>query len=140
MSFSLEAYNAKMNEFSEKLNKRIANADYKTDYEDILTDISKYQYTEMTKYLEEYKAKADTRAKEVICEMLEYAISKSVSGSSIVSNLTKDEAEAVDDILWDEVGDLLAEADIYETKDGTWSLDCILCGNYVPEWDGWLEC
>ena len=140
MIFSLKAYNAKMSEFSEKLNKRIANADYKTDYKDILTEISEYQYTEMTKYLEEYKAKADTRAKEVICEMLEYAISKSVSGSSIVSNLTKDEAEAVDDILWDEVGDLLAEADIYEKKDGTWCLDCILCGNYVPEWDGWLDC
>lgn len=140
MIFNLEAYNAKMKEFSEKLNKRIANADYKTDYKDILTEISEYQYTEMTKYLEEYKAKADTRAKEVICEMLEYAISKSVSGSSIVSNLTKDEAEAVDDILWDEVGDLLAEADIYQKKDGTWCLDCIICGNYVPEWDGWLEC
>ena len=135
--FDFETYNAKVNEYAEKLR------DYNcvgNEWDEIYKELSEYQAKVMGEYLEQYKANADTKAKKIIAELLEYAIKDSESGSSIVSGFTEEEVNEVDEIIEDEIGDfMLDHPEIYDNEDDKWSIDAMFGGNYVPYWDGWCE-
>ena len=122
---TLKEYDAKMERYYERLN----NGD------DVMDEMTGFQYEFMNKVLDEYKAKADTPAKEVCYELLEYAVRYSTSGSSVVYVKTKELADAVKDIINEEIGDYMLDIpEIYEV-DGAWAIDCMFAGYYVPEWN-----
>ena len=129
---TFEEYNRKIDEFSEKLDKNWTQEVY-----DALTDL---QYDYMNNVLIEYKKTiGDDPAKEICFDLLEYAVHKSESGSSIRYVDTKELADKVDEIIWDEIGDyMLDPPEIYQEKsNGMWAISCMFGGAYVPEWDEW---
>lgn len=135
--FDFETYDAKVEEYANKLRDVNCVGD---EWDAIYEELSEYQAKVMGEYLEQYKANADTRAKEIIAELLEYAVRHSDTGSSVVCDLTQEEADEVDDIIWEEIGDFMLDyPEIYEdTHYGTgWNIDAMFGGNYVPYWDGW---
>ncbi len=135
--FDFETYDAKVDEYAEKLRDYNCVGD---EWDEIYKELSEYQAKVMGEYLEQYKANADTKAKKIIAELLEYAIKNSESGSSIVGELTEEEANEVDEIIEDEIGDfMLDHPEIYNDEDAEWSIDAMFGGNYVPYWDGWCE-
>jgi hypothetical protein len=128
--FDITEYDKKMREYRERL-----DANY-TD--ELYEEVSQFQEKEMTKMLEEYRKTIDEPAKEVIANLVQYAINISVSGNAIESVETEEEANRIDEILWDEIGDLLLDCEIYE-EDGEWNIDVMFGGYYVPYWDGWRD-
>jgi glutamyl-tRNA reductase len=128
--FDITEYDKKMREYRERL-----DANY-TD--ELYEEVSQFQEKEMTKMLEEYRKTIDEPAKEVIANLVQYAINISESGNAIESVETEEEANRIDEILWDEIGDLLLDCEIYE-EDGEWNIDVMFGGYYVPYWDGWRD-
>lgn len=123
--------------------------DYKT-YEENVNRLSKkdldkaykYQITEMSKFLEEYKDEIDSKAKEDIYKILNCIVYFSTNENVNWYYDSKAEAQAVYDTLF-EVGSPIAPmladgCDMY--KDGDkWVIDLIFYGAYVPGWDGFKE-
>ena len=99
-----------------------------------------FQKSFMEKVLSELKEKCDTKAKENCYELLEYAVHKSESGSSILYVETKEEADETNDIIWELIGDYMLDApQIYKVSDGEYAIDCMFGGSFVLSWDGWLS-
>lgn len=128
--FDVTEYDKKMRDYRERL-----DANY-TD--ELYEEVSQFQEKEMTKMLEEYRKTIDEPAKEVIANLVQYATNISESGNAIESVETEEEANRIDEILWDEIGDLLLDCEIYE-EDGEWNIDVMFGGYYVPYWDGWRD-
>ena len=55
---------------------------------------------------------------------------------AIIDVSTKEEADAILAIIWEEIGDFLLECDCYE-ENGGWTISAVFGGYYVPDWDGW---
>lgn len=133
---TFEDYNKKMSEYTEQL--REAYRDKLNEYNKLYEELSEFQRDYMENVLEEYKNTIDCKAREHIYELLCYAVRNSQSGSSILDVETKEEADEIDNIIWEEIGNYLLDYEIY--KDGEcWAIDCMFGGNYVPYWDGWCE-
>lgn len=92
----------------------------------------------MKSVLIEYEKEVNCKAKECIYNLLQYAIEWSESGNSIVNVDSKEIADEVEEIIWEEIGVYLLECEIYK-EDNHWSIDCMFAGNYVPYWDGWKD-
>ena len=134
-----EEYLKKINEYTDKL-VNYEGDDYDDFYDEWLEEISEFQITYMEGILAEYIKKAKTEAQKYISEILNYAIYESETGSVIICVPTKEIADEIDEIIWGEIGDYMLDApQIYEDKDGEWSIDCMFGGAFVPYWDGWLD-
>lgn len=113
------------------------------EFENLYVEVSEYQKEKMTEMLEQYKEKIGSDAiKTEIANIIDYAIDLSDSGS-VISQMGKDEAEKVYDILCNEIGELLLDAELYPRHrlhtDGEWVVDVMFGGCYVPYWDGWRD-
>lgn len=127
-----EEYNEKMDWYSENITE---------DNEELFEEMCQFQAKYMTEVLTELRSKADTKAKEVACDILEYVINASTSGSVVQFVETEEFANEVDEVMWEMIGDYMLDApEIYEDKySGGWVIDCMFGGYYVPYWDGWFE-
>ena len=127
-----EEYNEKMDWYSENITE---------DNKKLVWEMCQFQAKYMTEVLTELRSKADTKAKEVACDILEYVINSSTSGSVVQFVETEEFANEVDEVRWEMIGDYMLDApEIYEDKySGGWVIDCMFGGYYVPYWDGWFE-
>ena len=130
---TFEQYNEKMNEYSDRL-----SSVYGSEWDNLYEEISQFQQKYMTNVLDEYEKRIDCDAKQYIYDLLSYAVKTSQSGSSIIYIKSKEIADKIDDMIWEEIGDYLLDYEIYEENDH-WVVDCMFGGNYVPYWDGWCE-
>lgn len=105
-------------------------------WDENLKEINKFQYEYMPRFLEEYKSTIDCEAKQYIYDVFNRAVYRSQSGNAIVDIPTKEIADVVEDIVWEEIGDFLLDCYVYEDGDH-YCLDVIFGGYYIPEWDGW---
>ena len=130
---TLAEYNKKMSEYADQLSELFGN-----EWEDLYEEMSKFQQNYMENVLTEYKKTIDSEAKKYVYELLEYAVRWSESGSAILTVETKEMADAIEDIIGEDIGYYLLDWRVYEWK-GKWKIDCIFGGYYVPYWDGWDE-
>lgn len=133
---TLYEYNRKMEEYKDKLSMLKYNERDKR--EELISEIGTFQTKYMDNVLKKYQETIDCSAREYIYELLSHAINISETGSSVIDVKTKEIAEEIDDIIWEEMGDYLLDCEIYEEGDH-WVIDCLFSGNYVPYWDGWNE-
>ena len=131
---SFEEYTKKMSEYAKQLHNCYDGKTYDMLYE----EVSQFQSKYMEEVLTEYQKKIDCKAREIIYELLCYAVRKSKSGSSITDVETKEVADAIDEIIWEEIGDYLLDYEIYK-EDNHFVVDCIFAGICIPYWDGWQE-
>lgn len=131
---TLKEYDAKMSEYTEQLQNI-----YGKEWDKLYEEVSEFQHDYMVTVLEEYKKRIDCEAREYIYRVLHHAVHVSESGNSIVVVDTEELANAIDNIIWEDIGDYLLDYEIYEEKDGSWDINCMFAGNYVPYWDGWDE-
>lgn len=131
---NLEEYDKKMEEYQDRLAATETNA----EWDEVENEMSKFQTEFMSGVLEDYKKTIDCAAKQWIYTLLEYAVKVSENGSSIAYVETKETADLIEEILWEEIGDYLLDCEIYPEK-GEWVIDCMFGGNYVPYWDGWKD-
>ena len=124
---TFEEYNKAMDVYAE----RIDNG------EDIVDDVTDFQYKYMNSVLAAYKA--DTKAKEICYDIIEYAVNHSQSGSVVQYIEDKELANCVYDIIWEELGEYMLDSPEYYEDNGTYVIDCMFAGYYVPGWDGWYE-
>ena len=130
-----EAYLKSIDEFE----KRLLNIDDEDEWDEERERLYEYQKDYMEKYLKSYRETATSEAQKSICELIEYAIYESSSGNAIVFVDTKEKADAINEIIWDEIGEMLLDSpEIYE-EDGEWVIDCMFGGAFVPDWDGFDE-
>ena len=129
---NVKEYNEQLNSYLEQIRK--VNSEAK----ELKEAMFRYQYENMTDVLDDLRKRSDTPAMKVICDILDYAINFSTSGSSIQYVDTKELADEVNEIIWDELGDFMLDApQIYQSlSDGKWAISCMFGGNYIPEWDG----
>lgn len=126
---TLPEYNAKYDEYCQKLKECYTKELYEK--------FNNFKYKYMTSVLTEYAKTADTAAKQLICELLDYAINHSESGSCITEAYTEEVAKETESILWSEFGDYLLDSEVYEDKTGNcWVVDVMFGGAYIPYWDG----
>ena len=130
---TLNEYDKKMSEYGDKLREL-----YGKEFDELYEEVSEFQQNYMENVLEEYQKSIDCKAREHIYELLCHAVGISQSGSSIICVATEEEADAIDNIIWEEIGDYLLDCEIYEDGD-CWEINCMFAGNYVPYWDGWNE-
>ena len=123
---TFEEYNKKLDEYEAELK----------DDDTVLDKISELQYGYMRNVIKQYNA--DSPAKEVCRELLDYAVNYSKSGSSIYYVDSEELAEEVNEIIWEELGDYLLDCEVYEDNE-EWAIDCVFGGYFVPDWDGWLD-
>lgn len=134
-----EEYLKKINEYTDKL-ANYEGDDYDDFYDEWYEEVSEFQMTYMEEVLAEYKKKTKTEAQKYISEILDYAIHESESGSTVIYVPTKEKADEIDKIIWEEIGEYMLDApEIYEDEDGEWAIDCMFGGAFVPYWDGWLD-
>ena len=131
---TLKEYDKKMGEYADRL--RAAN--YGKEWDDLYEEVSRFQYDFMGNVLAEYHKTIDCPARQCIYNLMHHAVKISESGSSIIDVETEAEADAIDNLIWEEIGDYLLDYQIYQ-EDNRWVIDCIFGGNYVPYWDGWAE-
>ena len=116
--------------------RRLININNEDEWYEEYDRLCEYQKNYMKKYLDEYKNKVQCKAQEYIYELIEHIVYQSTSGNSIVFVNTKEEADEVNNIIWEEIGEMLLDPpEIYE-QNGVWAIDCIFGGAFVPEWDG----
>ena len=90
----------------------------------------------MENVLDEYQKTIDGKARQCIYNLMCHAVRVSESGSSIIDINTKELADEIENIIWEEIGDYLLDCLVYEEGDH-WVVDCMFGGSYVPYWDGW---
>lgn len=129
---TLKEYDENMSEYAERL-----DSIYGKEWDVLYEEVSRFQHDYMVTVLEEYKKRIDCKAREHIYNLLHHAVHVSESGNSIIDVKTEEEADAIDNIVWEDIGDYLLDCEIYEDKDGSWEINCMFAGNYVPYWDGW---
>lgn len=130
---TLGEYNKKMNEYDSRL-----SSTYGTEWGSLYKEVSEFQHDYMTDILDKYKSSIDNEAKRYIYDLFSYAVKTSRSGSSIVYVDTKELADDIESILWEEIGDYLLDYKVYE-ENNRWAIDCVFAGFYVPYWDGWCK-
>ena len=107
--------------------------------ERLFKELTDLQYEFMNNVLAEHRAKADTEAKQICCEILDYAINRSETGNSIYDLEDKGLADEVIDCIWDELGDYMLDFPEYYKDGNMWIIDCMFGGYYVPEWDEYSQ-
>lgn len=130
---TLDEYDKRMSEYAERLSDTYGN-----EWDELYEEVSKHQQNYMESILEKYQKTIDCKAKEHIYDLLCYAVRQSQSGSSIMNVESKEIANEIENIIWNEIGDYLLDYKIYE-QGNYWVIDCMFAGNYVPYWDGWSE-
>ena len=105
--------------------------------------VGEFQNTHLREFLTELKGKATTDNDRYACEILEYLIVYSQSGSVVHYVETEEKANALRDYLneHDLIGDMMLDSpEVYQDKySGKWAVDCMFGGFYCPYWDGWFE-
>ena len=129
-----EQYLEEMN----KLSNQLKETETKEEWEAQKSKISEFQWKHMKQFLEDYRKAVDSDAKQSIYELFAYAVRKSCTGNSIIDVDTKEESDAIEEILWDEIGDYLLDCEFYE-ENGRFTINAMFGGYYVPDWDGWDE-
>lgn len=113
-------------------------ADTKEKIEEIIPVLFSYQNEGMKTILEMYKQECTTPEKIVLYNLLEYAVNGSYSGNSITHIDDESLYKKTEEILWEELGDMLLDAECYK-ENNSYVIDCIFGGAYIPHWEGWLE-
>ena len=131
---SLDKYDKKMGEYADRLRGEL----YGKEWDELYEEVSRFQSDFMENVLSEYHKTIDCPARQCIYNLMYHAVKISENGSSIIDVETEAEADAIEDIIWEEIGDYLLDYQIYQ-EDNHWVIDCIFGGNYVPYWDGWAE-
>lgn len=124
---TLAEYNAEYDEYCQQL------TEYYT--KELYEKFNNFKYKYMTSVLKEYAKTADTAAKQLICELLDYAINHSESGSCITEAYTEEVAKETEQLLWEEFGGYLLDSEVYQ-ENGCWVVDVMFGGAYIPYWDG----
>ena len=130
---TIEEYDKQMEIYAEQLKE--------TDEDDPLyEEVSEFQRKYMNQVLNELEKKInESEAMQAVYDLLEYAITQSQSGSSVIHGLSKETAYEFDEIYDQYIGEYILDAvEIYEEEDG-WVLDAMFAGNYVPYWNGWWD-
>jgi len=131
---TLNEYNKKIDKYEEQLNKSLNRNEWEKTYE----ELSKFQLSYMQHVLDEYEKSVDSDAKQYIYNLLYHAVMWSETGSSIIDVRTKEIADEIKNVIFDEIGDYLLDYNIYPENDH-WVVDCMFGGAYVPYWDGWSK-
>lgn len=126
-----EEYISKVDELSE-LYKNATCGDAESRYD----ELSKFQESYMCDFANNYSIKADTDAKRVISSLINHAVYHSTTGNSIVDVESKELADEIDRILYDEIGDYLLDAQVYP-ENNKYVIDVMFGGAFIPYWDGW---
>lgn len=126
----IKTYDTAMRLYSDKLAQNFTC--------ELFDEVTTFQYTFMRDFLANYQNKADTDAKKVICDLLHHVIEYSTSGNSIVDIASEDLANEVDEIIYEEIGDMLLDCEVYALH-GQWQVDVMFGGFYTPAWDGWQD-
>jgi len=136
---TLEEYDYQMRIFETQLEM----TDSDEAWNKVMERINSFQYEHMREFVAEYRAKADTKAKQEIADIFEYAVEKSESGSAICHVDSEELANEIDEIIWEEIGDFMLDPpEVYKEKEeygGQWAISCMFGGFYVPCWDGWND-
>lgn len=127
----LDKYNKKMDEYKNK-----SSMSRGKEWDKLYEEISTFQQHYMNDVLKKYEKEIDCQAKERIYDILFHAVEMSQTGNSIIYVDTEEEADEIDNILWEEIGCYLLDCQIYKEND-RWAIDCMFGGYYVPYWDGW---
>lgn len=104
-----------------------------------IAELNDFKYKHMQEFVDEYKSKAaGDKVKEEIADLFESTITGGDSGSVVHYVETEEMAKAIEDIIWEEIGDFMLDApEVYQCKySKEWVIDCMFGGAYIPEWDG----
>lgn len=130
--FNKEEYIKEVTNYSERAERAQGDEEL---LETILNEMGKYQCKQMTMFYEEYREKADSKAKRDICDMLDFLIRFSTVGIVTHSYMTKAEAQAVLDEALSKssmIAPMLTDnCEIYQDEDG-WVLDLQFYLDFVP--------
>lgn len=126
-----DEYDRYMDEFGELLKGE--------NYSEFIGVVSAFQRKFMEKVLRTYERSTtdDAIVQHIVADIVRYAIWDSESGNSIYDDIPNEKIACdVRDELWNEFGDMLLDCDVYP-EGGTWTVDAMFGGSYVPWWDGW---
>lgn len=105
--------------------------------------VNDFQYKYMREFYNYYISKAKTEIEKYACEILEYLINDSQSGSVVQYVESEKKAIELKDYLnehefFTEI--TLDSPEVYYCKySNEWAVDCMFGGNYTPCWDGWFD-
>ena len=128
--------------YEKRLNKLYAKGDFDSLYDE--------QYAFGAKLLAEMENRLDGSVeRKIVYDLFHHVIYTSESGNAIVdvsdyqSDLggksQQEVALIVSEIILNEYLNFLLEGPIIENRDGCWSIDILVGGYFVPEWDGWTD-
>ena len=109
-------------------------------YSRYIGPVSDFQTRFMNRVLQTYKenSTASAEVKHITAEIIRYLIDESESGNSIFDGILNESiARKVENELRNEFYDMLLDWEVYQERNGTWTVDCMFGGNYCPWWDGW---
>ena len=133
---TFDKYVKAMEEYENRLNN-IDDDEY-DDIDDLLDEISKFQYEYMRNVLNEYVV--DSEVKQACYEILDDAVNYLQTGQGVCRVENKELADEVAETIFNDFGDYMLEyPDCYEDCNGEWVVDCIFGGYFIPEWDGWFD-
>lgn len=149
----IKEYDAKI----DALIKNMDNAKTLLEYKQAHEILCKFQYDEMKKFHEEYKAinfsdhEKDGEImiekfhykyhSDIILEMIDDIVFVSESGFSCVSCIPAKLVEGLENAISEVLSEMLLDLTInpMEDGDGEWYVDATFAGKYVPSWDGWMD-
>ena len=106
--------------------------------DEALDSLKDFKRTHMQEFVDEYKrnAKGDG-TKELIADLFAGTVEGGDSGSVVYYVETEEEANAINEIIWEEIGHFMLDAPevYYDKYSGEWVIDCMFGGAYIPEWD-----
>ena len=114
---------------------RLKNTD--DDVDDLLDEISEFQYEYMRNVLKEYVV--DSKVKKACYEILDDAVNWLQTGQGTCRVESEEFADEVAETIFNDFGDYMLEYPYCYESNGEWVVDCMFGGYFIPEWDGWLD-
>ena len=106
-------------------------------------EVYEFQHKHMQEYYDYYVSKAEKETEKYACEILEYLISDSQSGSVVHYVESEEKANELRDYLnqHEFYGEIMLDSpEVYYCEYcNEWVVDCMFGGNYCPWWDGWFD-
>ena len=130
-----------LKEYDEKIDKYVELL--KEDFDGYIEEVNKFQFDFMKKWLDEYEKTIDSDAKQILYNLVLYALHESQYGDATEYTESKETLDEIEEIYEKEIGWFLLGA-IETYKDGNeYAIVATFGGNYVPQWfelnDEWME-